>query len=105
VLEGLKGEATNKHGEVNWDGLVTYVKENVNTSAKLWFPDRAKYVAARSSATIESVALADTTRVEEPDCHSGISYRTAERHHEFTGHGTEANTEGRLPDGLASRRI
>jgi uncharacterized caspase-like protein len=33
VLEGLKGEAQNKKGEVTWDRLVAYVKEEVPSAA------------------------------------------------------------------------
>jgi Caspase domain len=42
VLQGLRGEAKNKKGDVTWDSLVAYTREHVNDRAKEWFPDRAK---------------------------------------------------------------
>jgi formylglycine-generating enzyme required for sulfatase activity len=41
VLKGLKGEARNVRGEVTWDSLQSYVRENVNRDAVGWFPGQA----------------------------------------------------------------
>lgn len=43
VLKGLKGDAANRKGKVTWNGLISYVQENVNDKASEWFPDRAKF--------------------------------------------------------------
>jgi len=41
VLKGLQGEARNTRGEVTWDSLQSYVRENVNRDAVSWFPGQA----------------------------------------------------------------
>lgn len=40
VLEGLRGKAADRRGRVTWTSLVGYVQDEVNLSAKAWFPDR-----------------------------------------------------------------
>ncbi len=39
VIEGLKGEARNRKGQVTWDQLIPYVKRNVKEELPNWFSD------------------------------------------------------------------
>jgi len=47
ILEGLRGQAQNKKGEVTWNGLVDYLQDNVNKQAKLWLQEDARRLADR----------------------------------------------------------
>jgi tetratricopeptide (TPR) repeat protein len=42
VIEGLKGEAKDPNGNLNWLFLTFYLQQNVNAKAVQLFPDRAK---------------------------------------------------------------
>jgi formylglycine-generating enzyme required for sulfatase activity len=46
VIEGLKGEAKNRRGEVTWDGLVEHVRENVCDRVQALIGDAAKQTPA-----------------------------------------------------------
>ena len=52
VLEGLRGQASDRDGDVTWNGLVNYVQKNVNSKAKVWLDSYAKFEAERNGVGV-----------------------------------------------------
>ncbi|MEY4176817.1 MAG: putative serine protease HhoA precursor [Planctomycetota bacterium] len=52
VLEGLRGGAAKKNGDVTWGSLVEHVKDYTNVRAKEWLPEQAEYASKRRSTNL-----------------------------------------------------
>jgi formylglycine-generating enzyme required for sulfatase activity len=52
VLEGLRGGAAKKNGDVTWGSLVEHVKDHTNERAKEWLPEQAEYASKRRSTNL-----------------------------------------------------
>ena len=52
VLEGLRGGAAKKNGDVTWGSLVEHVKDHTNVRAKEWLPEQAEYASKRRSTNL-----------------------------------------------------
>jgi formylglycine-generating enzyme len=55
VIEGLQGRASDlETGDVCWDDLVSFVRKNVNPSARKWDPERAKLADERTDGRLQT---------------------------------------------------
>ena len=55
VLEGLRGEAAKKNGDVTWGSLVEHIKDHTNVKAKEWLPKEADYASKRRKTDLASL--------------------------------------------------
>ena len=55
VLEGLRGEAAKRNGDVTWGSLVEHIKDHTNVKAKEWLPKEADYASKRRKTDLASL--------------------------------------------------
>ena len=57
VIQGLRGDAAKKNGDVTWSSLIEYVRDNTNDRVREWFPERAELAAKIRKLPLDEVLL------------------------------------------------